>query len=59
MKKSSQIRKLTRTGNGRSMFVIIPSDAIDSLHWREHQKLSVKRVTGGVMIRDARSKKKG
>ncbi len=53
-----EIRKLTRTGNGRSMFVVIPAELVDALGWRDRQKVSVSKINGAVVIRDAKTKKK-
>jgi hypothetical protein len=51
-------RKLTRIGSGKSVSVAIPIQIVKDLHWREKQKVEVKRVARGVKITDARSKKK-
>lgn len=53
MKK--EIRKLTKTGRG-SMYVILPKEFIKSFGWRERQKLEVKRVKGGILIKDWRKR---
>ncbi|KKR43992.1 MAG: hypothetical protein UX02_C0001G0365 [Candidatus Moranbacteria bacterium GW2011_GWC1_45_18] len=55
-KKEEIIRKLTKTGRG-SMYVVLPKEHIRDLGWRERQKLVVQRVKGGLLIKDARSKK--
>ncbi len=54
--KDKEVRKLTRIGK-RSMGVTLPIEDVRALGWRERQNLSVKKVKGGFMIRDARSKK--
>lgn len=46
------VRKLTRTGRGGSISVTLPIEEIRSLGWREKQKVVVKRVHGGLLIRD-------
>lgn len=51
-------RKITRVGRSKSLSVVIPAGEIRSLGWREKQRVSVKRVAGGVLIRDARTKKR-
>lgn len=51
-------RKLTRTGNNRSMSVVIPAELIDALGWRDRQKVLVKKVNGTIVIRDAKTKKR-
>jgi len=35
-----------------SILVVIPADMIDSLEWREKQKVVVKRIRGGIEICD-------
>ena len=51
-KQSEQnIRKLTRLG-GKSMAVTLPIELIKKLGWREKQKLIVKKIRGGVSIKD-------
>jgi antitoxin component of MazEF toxin-antitoxin module len=47
------IRKITRVGKG-SLSVTIPVEVIKSLGWREKQKVKVKRVKGGAVIKDCR-----
>jgi len=54
----NNIRKLTKVGASRSMSVVIPADIIDSLGWRQHQRLLVKKISGAVVIRDAKTKHK-
>jgi hypothetical protein len=51
-------RKLTRVGAGKSLAVIIPAEQLRSLGWREKQRVIVKRVARGVMIIDAKTKKR-
>jgi bifunctional DNA-binding transcriptional regulator/antitoxin component of YhaV-PrlF toxin-antitoxin module len=52
-KENKNVRKLTKTGQG-SMYVILPKEYIQSLGWKERQKLSVERVRGGILIKDWR-----
>ena len=40
------------------MSVVIPAEIIKALGWREHQRLSVKKISGAVVIRDAKTKKR-
>lgn len=54
----SIIRKLSRTGSSRSMSVVIPAEIVQALGWREHQRLLVKKISGAVVIRDAKTKHK-
>lgn len=52
----NNIRKLTRSGGGKSIGLTLPKEMVDSLGWREKQKVIVKRIKGGLNIRDYRSK---
>lgn len=38
----TKIRKLTKTGGGRSYTVVLPRQAIRNFGWKEHQKLTIK-----------------
>jgi hypothetical protein len=49
------IRKLTKVGR-RSIAVTLPIELVRELGWREKQKVVVKRVKGGLVIRDYRNK---
>jgi bifunctional DNA-binding transcriptional regulator/antitoxin component of YhaV-PrlF toxin-antitoxin module len=49
--KDKNIRKLTRAGK-TSLSVTIPVEIIKSFGWKEKQKVVVKKVRGGVVIRD-------
>jgi len=44
------IRKITRSGT--SLNVSIPIEIIRKLGWREKQKVVVKKISGGVQIKD-------
>lgn len=51
------IRKLTRMGRaGSSLGLTIPKELATSLGWRERQRIIVKRIKGGLTIKDYRSK---
>lgn len=45
------IRKVTKTGR-RSLSVVIPSEIVDELKLKEHQKLTVYRKGTDIIIRD-------
>jgi hypothetical protein len=45
------IRKLTKLG-GKSIGLTLPIELVRELGWREKQKVTVKRVRGGVLIKD-------
>ena len=44
-------RKITRVGK-TSLAVTIPKEMITELGWKEKQKVTVKKVHGGVLIKD-------
>lgn len=50
------MRKVARTGK-RSLSIVIPAEIAADLKIKEKQKLSIKRVKGGIFMRDFRSKK--
>lgn len=52
----TNIRKLTKIGK-RSIGLTLPIELVRDLGWRERQKVSVKKVKGGLMIKDYYSKK--
>ncbi len=45
------VRKLTKLG-GKSIAVTLPIELVRELGWREKQKVVVKRIRGGLEIRD-------
>ena len=45
------VRKLTKLG-GKSIGLTLPIEIVRELGWKEKQKVVVKRVRGGVMIKD-------
>ncbi|MBU2028627.1 AbrB/MazE/SpoVT family DNA-binding domain-containing protein [Patescibacteria group bacterium] len=51
--EDKNVRKLTRAGK-TSLAVTIPVEIITSLGWKEKQKVVVKRIKGGLVIRDWR-----
>jgi len=44
-------RKLMKTGK-QSIAVTLPIEIVRELGWREKQKVTIKRVRGGVIIKD-------
>lgn len=51
-KQSEQnIRKLTRMGR-KSLGLTLPIELVEKLGWREKQKLIVKKIRGGLSIKD-------
>lgn len=52
------IRKLTRTGRGKSFSITIPISFIRKLRWRERQKLVVKLRGKKITIEDWSKKDK-
>jgi bifunctional DNA-binding transcriptional regulator/antitoxin component of YhaV-PrlF toxin-antitoxin module len=55
---TNNIRKLTRVGRSKSLAVVIPAHILRDLKWRERQRLIVKRMPRGILIRDAITKKR-
>jgi len=49
--KDKNVRKITKLG-GHSLAVTIPRDILTELGWKEKQKVVVKKVRGGVLIKD-------
>ena len=49
--KDKNIRKITRVGK-TSLMVTLPKEIYVSLGWKEKQKVVVKKIRGGVVIRD-------
>ncbi|PJA87040.1 MAG: hypothetical protein CO141_01585 [Candidatus Moranbacteria bacterium CG_4_9_14_3_um_filter_42_9] len=48
-------RKLTRMGRaGGSLGLTIPKEMVSELGWKERQKVTVKKIRGGVLIKDWR-----
>lgn len=56
MEKNKEIRKLTRIGK-RSIGLTLPIELVRDLGWRERQRVVVKRIKGGLVVRDYRSKR--
>jgi len=50
--KDRNIRKITK--NGTSHSVSIPVEILKALGWRERQKVVVKKIRGGLQIKDWR-----
>ena len=51
--KEKNIRKLTRMGRaGSSLGLTIPKEITTQLGWKERQKVVVKKIRGGLVIRD-------
>ena len=54
--KDKNTRKITRIGK-TSLAVTIPVEMAKDLDWREKQRVVIKRIKGGLVIRDFRNKK--
>jgi hypothetical protein len=54
-KEEREIRKLTKMGK-KSIGLTLPIEIVRELGWREKQRVTVKRIKGGVVVRDYRSK---
>lgn len=50
-REDSNIRKLARIGK-QSIGLTLPIEIVRELGWREKQRVAVKRVRGGVLIKD-------
>ena len=48
----NNIRKLTRSGGGKSIGLTLPKEMVEELKWKEKQKIKVKKVKGGFVVRD-------
>ncbi|MDI6777735.1 MAG: AbrB/MazE/SpoVT family DNA-binding domain-containing protein [Patescibacteria group bacterium] len=48
------MRKITRIGK-TSLAVTIPIEIVRSLGWREKQRVKIKRIKGGFVVKDWRS----
>lgn len=55
--QDENIRKIAKIGN-YSLGITFPRTALASLGWREKQKVKVKRIRGGLVIRDFPTPKK-
>lgn len=53
-KEEREVRKLTKVGR-KSIAVTIPIEIIRELGWREKQRVAVKKIKGGIVVRDYRS----
>jgi len=51
--EEKNVRKLTKIGK-KSIAVTLPIDLVRELGWREKQTVVVRRIKGGVVIRDWR-----
>ncbi len=49
--EDKNIRKLTKVGR-QSIAVTLPIEIVRELKWREKQKVTVKKVRGGILIKD-------
>ena len=49
--KDKNTRKLMKLGK-TSLAVTLPKEMADALGWREKQKVTAKKVRGGVLIKD-------
>lgn len=49
--KDKNVRKITKVG-GKSLAVTLPRDLVTQLGWKEKQKVTVKKVRGGLLIKD-------
>ena len=50
--KEKNIRKLTRSGGGKSLGLTLPIEMVQKLGWRERQKVVVKLSGKKIIIKD-------
>jgi len=48
---NQDVRKITKVG-GKSLAITLPRELVAKLGWKEKQKVMVKRVRGGLLIKD-------
>lgn len=48
------VRKLTRTGGGKSISVTLPIELVRELKWRDRQKVVVTKRGKGLLVEDWR-----
>lgn len=48
---NKNVRKIAKLG-GKSLAVTLPRELVVELGWKEKQKVTVKRVRGGLLIKD-------
>ena len=49
--KNKNLRKITKVGK-MSLAITLPKEMATKLGWKERQKVTVKRVRGGLLIKD-------
>lgn len=49
--KNKNIRKITKVG-GKSLSITLPREFLNQLGWKEKQKVVVKKVPGGLLVKD-------
>jgi len=49
----TNVRKLTKIGR-KSVGLTLPIELVRELGWKERQKVTVKKVRGGVLVKDWR-----
>jgi len=54
--EDDNIHKLTKIGQ-KSVGLTLPIELVRALGWREKQRVVVKKIKGGLVIRDYRNKK--
>jgi antitoxin component of MazEF toxin-antitoxin module len=55
---TNAVRKLSKTGRSQSLSITIPAEIVRALDLREHQRMLVKKISGVIVIPDAKTKKK-
>ena len=49
--KNKNVRKITRVGK-TSLAVTLPKEMANELKWKEKQKVILKKIRGGIVIKD-------
>ncbi len=50
--ENRNVRKLTRTGGGKSVSVTLPIEFVRELRWRDRQKVTIRRSGSKLIIED-------
>ena len=50
--ENRNVRKLSKTGGGKSISVTLPIEMVRQLRWREHQRVVVRKSGSKLVIED-------
>jgi len=54
--REKNIRKLLKLG-GTSLAVTLPEEIVEELGWKKKQRVMIKRIKGGLAVKDYHTKK--